>query len=43
MLGRQPDNAGLVYWLQRVIGGMTRGQMMLEFSESEEFRRKLGQ
>ncbi len=43
VLGRQPDNAGLVFWLQRVIGGMTHGQMMLEFSESEEFRRKLGQ
>ena len=43
VLGRAPDNAGLVFWLQRVIGGMTRGQLMLEFSESEEFRRKLGQ
>lgn len=43
VMDRAPDAAGLTYWLNRLAGGMTRGQLMLEFSESEEFRRRLGQ
>ncbi len=42
VMGRAPDTPGLVYWLNRIIAGMTRGQLMVEFSESEEFRRRLG-
>ena len=39
VLGRAPDAGGFAYWKGRLDGGfMTRGQVMLGFSESEEFR-----
>ncbi len=38
VLGRQPDAAGLQFWTQRLdSGAMTRGQVMIGFSESPEF------
>ena len=38
VLGRAPDSAGLAYWTGQLDGGMTRGTMMLNFSESPEYR-----
>jgi len=38
VLGRPPDGPGLAYWTQQVNSGMTRGQMMVQFSESPEYR-----
>lgn len=38
VLGRQPDAAGLQFWTQKLdSGAMTRGQVMIGFSESPEF------
>jgi hypothetical protein len=39
VLGREPDAGGYAYWAPRVFNGsMTRGQMMIGFSESAEYR-----
>jgi hypothetical protein len=39
VLGRAPDAAGLAFWTgQLASGAMTRGQVMLGFSESAEYR-----
>ena len=39
VLGRAPEAAGLAYWLGQLNGGfMTRGQVMVGFSESTEYR-----
>ena len=39
VLGRAPDGPGLAYWTGRLdSGAMTRGQVMLGFSESAEYR-----
>jgi hypothetical protein len=38
VLGRQADSGGLQHWTDRLAGGMTRGEMMIAFSESSEFR-----
>jgi hypothetical protein len=38
VLGRAPDSAGLAYWKGQIDAGMTRGRMMVEFSESAEYR-----
>lgn len=38
VLGRAPDAPGLAFWTGQVDGGMTRGQMMVAFSESPEYR-----
>ncbi|HEX4903310.1 MAG TPA: DUF4214 domain-containing protein, partial [Acidimicrobiales bacterium] len=38
VLGRAPDLAGLQYWLGQLLGGMSRGRMMIGFSDSAEFR-----
>ena len=37
VLGRAPDSAGLLFWNSQLNTGMTRGQMMVGFSESPEF------
>lgn len=43
VLGREPDPEGYEYWANRVrSGAMTRGGMMVGFSESAEFRSKTG-
>ncbi|MGC9457623.1 MAG: trypsin-like serine protease [Halothiobacillaceae bacterium] len=38
VLGRAPDTAGYNHWLAQLAGGMTRGQLMLQFSESAEYK-----
>jgi hypothetical protein len=38
VLGRAPDSAGLAYWTGQLNAGMTRGDMMIAFSESAEYR-----
>ncbi len=38
VLGRYPDAAGRTYWVRQLAQGMTRGAMMVAFSESEEYR-----
>lgn len=43
VLDREPDADGYTYWAQRLTyGGMRRGEMMVGFSESPEFRAKTG-
>ncbi len=36
VLGRQADGGGRAYWLGRLSGGLSRGAMMVAFSESPE-------
>ena len=38
VLGRAPDTGGRAFWLGQLNGGMTRGQMMIGFSESPEYK-----
>jgi len=38
VLRREPDRGGYAYWVGMLGGGLTRGGMMLGFSESPEFR-----
>jgi uncharacterized delta-60 repeat protein len=38
VLGREPDAAGLEYWTTRLDQQMPRGEVMLAFSESPEYR-----
>jgi hypothetical protein len=40
VLGRAPDSGGFNFWLGRLAAGMTRGQLMVNFSESAEFKGK---
>lgn len=43
VLGREPDPDGYNYWAQRITyGGLSRGGMMIGFSESAEFRSRTG-
>jgi hypothetical protein len=42
VLGRAPDAAGLAYWAGRLATGLTRGQMMAQFSESAEYAAVIG-
>ena len=43
VLGREPDPDGYNHWAPRITyGGMTRGEMMVAFSESPEFRSRTG-
>lgn len=37
VLGRSPDQTGLDHWVNAIDKGMTRGELMLAFSESPEF------
>jgi hypothetical protein len=39
VLGRSGDAAGLDYWTTRLNGGMSRGQVMANFSQSSEYVR----
>ena len=39
VMDREPDAGGRQYWLGRLGRGMTRGSLMLHFSESPEFKR----
>ena len=38
VLGRAPDAGGLAFWTQQINSGMTRGEMMVQFSESAEYK-----
>jgi uncharacterized protein YkwD len=40
VLGRAPDRAGHDYWIARMAQGMGRGSVMVNFSESAEFKAK---
>jgi uncharacterized protein YkwD len=40
VLGRAPDAAGYDYWIQQMSRGMGRGSVMVNFSESAEFKAK---
>ena len=41
VLGRAPDSAGLAYWTAQLNGGlMTRGQVLVGFSESSEYQQR---
>lgn len=40
VLGRQPDDSGYAYWTHQMDQGMLRGDVMIYFSDSEEFRSK---
>lgn len=42
VLGREPDASGYGYWVGQLDRGMPRGEMMIGFSESPEFRIKTG-
>lgn len=42
VLGRAPDLGGLQHWLLHLSGGMTRGALMINFSDSPEFRKLTG-
>lgn len=41
VLGRAPEPAGLAWWTAELAGGMTRGRLMLGFSESPEYRTRM--
>jgi hypothetical protein len=41
VLDRNPDEAGLDHWVAKMADGMTRGQVMVQFSESNEGKRHL--
>ncbi|MCU1371951.1 MAG: domain protein beta Propeller [Ilumatobacteraceae bacterium] len=41
VLQRKPDTAGLDHWVNKMAGGMSRGDVMVAFSESSEGRRFL--
>ncbi len=38
VLGRAPDDGGRAYWLDRLAHGLSRGGLMISFSDSPEFR-----
>lgn len=41
-LGRVADDSGLAYWLGRLNAGASRGEIVTGFSESAEFRTRVG-
>ena len=41
--GRQADSAGLTFWTGQLRAGRTRGEIMLQFSNSDECIAKLRQ
>jgi hypothetical protein len=43
VLERDPDSGGLAYWVSRLDAGkISRGGVMVQFSEGSEFKRKSG-
>jgi hypothetical protein len=41
VLGRSADPSGVDYWTRKLDGGTSRGQVMINFSESSEYQRKM--
>jgi hypothetical protein len=41
VLGRTADTNGVNYWTKKLDGGTTRGQVMINFSESNEYKNKM--
>ena len=41
VMGREPDQGGYDYWLDQMDRGMTRGELMIYFSDSPEYRNKV--
>ena len=42
VLGRRADAGGRSYWAGQLAGGLERGQLMVAFSDSSEYRRLIG-
>jgi hypothetical protein len=42
VLGRQPDLGGFNHWMAQLAAGVSRGQVMIGFSESDEFISRTG-
>ncbi len=42
VMGRGPDAGGRAYWLRRLNSGLSRGDLMIGFSESPEFKSRSG-
>ena len=42
VLGRGADSDGLAYWAAQLASGLERGQLMVAFSDSAEYRRIIG-
>lgn len=42
VLKRASDSGGKAYWVELLSNGVTRGQVMLAFSNADEFKRSLG-
>lgn len=42
VMGRAPDEGGYAYWVDRMRRGLTRGELMVGFSDSAEFITKSG-
>jgi len=40
VLDRNPEPSGLAFWVKKLDGGMSRGTVMTNFSESSEGKRK---
>ncbi len=38
VLGRGPDASGMAFWTSKLASGSTRGWVMIQFSESDEYR-----
>ncbi len=42
VLSRSADAGGLAYWSGQLAGGLTRGELMVAFSDSPEYRKLIG-
>ena len=42
VLGRTADSSGFGFWTAQLASGMSRGEMMLEFSQGAEFIKSTG-
>lgn len=42
VLSRSADAGGLAYWSGQLAGGLTRGELMVAFSDSSEYRKLIG-
>lgn len=42
VMNREPDAGGYDFWVRQLRNGMSRGELMIGFSESQEFRSRTG-